>query len=277
MRQIMEINNVTLDSSRRPTISAGERVLAFMEVQNTFGKHSYYHAASRHIDELADVWVKEDGPYAATAKWTSNSGIIEGMNHIRKFYGDNLMEHLKNLLASTSKIIPEIKNVPENLGVGFGYEMNFLTTPVIEIADDGKTAKGIWYSPGVNIVGSVMEEGKTSMRGDWRMTKYGVDFVKEDGKWKIWHIRIYLDNTPPGWSYENGQAVNEPAGALGTGAPGISAPVGGIEEGHPSSAISDVSLKKNPDPYKSWNPIRAQRIEPKFPEPYYTFSETFSY
>ena len=273
----MKTNNEPLDSSGRPTISVGEHALAVIEVQNTFSKHSYYHACARHVDELADVWVKEDGPYSATARWTSNSGIIEGMTRIKKFYGDNLMEHLKNLLASASRIIPEIKNIPENLGIGFGHEMNFLTTPVIEIAGDGKTAKGIWYSPGVNLVGSVIEGGKTSMRGEWRMTKYGVDFMKEDGKWKIWHIRIYLDNAPPGWSYENGKAVNAPHDVEGAGAPAGGAHGGKTTAGHPSSATSSISLKANPDPYKPWSPTHAQKIDPRLPEPYYTFSETFSY
>jgi hypothetical protein len=272
----MKTKNEPLDSSGRPTISAGERALAMMEVQNTFSKHSYYHAASRHVDELADVWVKEDGPYAATASWTSAMGIIEGIAQIRRFYGDNLTEHLKMLLARTSKVIPEIKNVPENLGVGFGYEMNFLTTPVIEIAGDGKTAKGLWYSPGINTVGSVMEGGETSMRGEWRMTKYGVDFAREDDKWKIWHISICLDNTPPGWSYKNGQAVYEPAvDTVEVTHSGKAS--GGTAEGHPSSATSGISLKPNPDPYKTWSPVRVQNIKPRLPEPYYTFDETFSY
>jgi hypothetical protein len=198
------------------------------------------------------------------------------MSQIRKFYGDNLTEHLKMLLARTSKIIPEIKNVPENLGIGFNYEMNFLTTPVIEIAGDGKTAKGLWYSPGVNMVGSVMEEGKTSMRGEWRMTKYGVDFVKEDTGWKIWHISICLDNAPLGWSYKNEQAVYEPPEKTDSIAHDGSAH-SGKAEGHPSSATSGISLKPNPDPYKTWSPARAQKIKPRLPEPYYTFNETFSY
>jgi len=273
----MNDNNRTLDSLGRPTISAGERALAVIEVQNTFSKHSYYHACARHVEELADIWVKEDGPYAATAKWTSKMGIIEGIAQIRKFYGDNLTEHLKHLLASISKILPEVKNVPENLGVGFGYEMNFLTTPVIEIAGDGKTAKGLWYSPGVNLLGSIMEDGKTSMRGEWRMTKYGVDFVKEDGKWKIWHIKIFLDNAPPNWYYENGQAVYERAGTPREGAHACGTPGKDIKEGHPSSAISGISVKANPEPYRPWEPTRPYVIEPRLPEPYYTFSETFSY
>ncbi len=272
----MKTDNELVDSSGRPVISPGERALAVIEVQNSFSRHSYYHASCRHVDELADIWVKEDGPYAATARWRSNFGIIEGIVQIRTFYGDNLMEHLKSLLASISSIIPEVKNIPENLGVGFGYEMNCLTTPVIEIAGDGKTAKGLWYSPGVNIVGSVMKEGKTSMRGEWRMTKYGVDFAKEDNKWKIWHLFICLDNTPPNWSYENGKAVYEPSGVAGTGAPAAGTK-GGDEKGHPSNVARGISMKPNPDPYKAWDPARAPHIQPRLPEPYYTFSETFSY
>jgi len=272
----MKTNNNTSASSRRKTISAGDRALAILEVQNTFSKHSYYHAASRHLDELADIWVREDGPYAATARWTSNMGIIEGMTQIRKFYGDHLKEHLKNLLDSVSRIIPEIKNIPENLGVCFGYDMNSLTTPVIEIAGDGKTAKGLWYSPGINIIGAFTDDGKTSMRGEWRMTKYGVDFVKEDGKWKIWHIGIYFDNTPPGWSYENGQPVYKPVEVAGETAP--DAPQNGKPKRvHPSHALRGISLKPNPEPYKAWQPTRVPKMAPRLPEPYYTFTETFSY
>jgi hypothetical protein len=272
----MKINNEPLNLSGRPTISPGERALAILEVQNTFSKHVYYHAASRHVDELADIWVEEEGPHATTASWTSNSGIIEGMVQIRKFYGDNLTQHLKLLLTKTNKILPEVKNVPENLGVGFGYEMNFLTTPIIEIAGDGKTAKGLWYSPGVNTVGSIMEGGTTSMNGEWRMTKYGVDFIKEDGKWKIWHISICLDNPLPSWSYKNGQPVYESAAPTVAETHSSSAP-SGKAEGHPSSATSGISIKPNPDPYKTWSPVHAQKIKPRLPEPYYTFNETFSY
>jgi hypothetical protein len=305
----------TYDSSGRPTISPGERALAVTQVQNAFSRHAYYHAAGKHLDELADVWVKEDGPYAATVTWKNESGIIEGMDKLKKFYGESLRENQMQLLEQISKIVPEVKNVPENLGVGYEYSMHFQTTPVIEIAGDGKTAKGIWYSPGVHIGGSVLENGKTTMSGGWWMEKYGVDFVNEDGKWKIWHIGMYYDHTPPGWTYdENGQATyagseqgrrggapkamvttktdtqheaaapsvlaGAPGGAPGGGSGGGGAPgggSGGAPGGAPGGGSRGVTLKQNPDPYQAWSPLRATRIQPKFPEPYYTFSETFSY
>ena len=33
----------------------------------------------------------------------------------------------------------------------------------------------------------------------------------------------------------------------------------------------------NPDPYTGWTPTWVPRIQSNLPEPYYTFSETFSY
>lgn len=68
-----------------------------------------------------------------------------------------------------------------------------LTTPVIQVAGDGLTAKALWWSPGME-------------RGGWAYGKYGVDFVKEDGVWKIWHLkwfRIFI--TPYDQSYTESQ------------------------------------------------------------------------
>jgi hypothetical protein len=53
-----------------------------------------------------------------------------------------------------------------------------LTTPVIEVAGDCETARAVWLCPGL--------EGITPT---W--TKYGCDFKKQDGEWKIWHLHTY--------------------------------------------------------------------------------------
>ena len=82
-----------------------------------------------------------------------------------------------------------------------------------------------------------------------------MDFVKEDGKWKIWHIQMCYDNTPPGWGAER----RPPEG----------------EEGQMGFDLQ--MSRENPDPYKPWGPTTVPKIQPPFPEPYYTFDETFSY
>ena len=55
-----------------------------------------------------------------------------------------------------------------------------LATPVIEVAGDGQTAKGVWMSPGHEA--RVMGGKLTAI---WVWGTYGEDFIKEDGKWKI--------------------------------------------------------------------------------------------
>ncbi|MGC3981632.1 MAG: nuclear transport factor 2 family protein [Steroidobacteraceae bacterium] len=65
-----------------------------------------------------------------------------------------------------------------------------MSTPVIEIAGDGKTAKGVWDSFGPDVA-SIDEVG------NWLYVKKAVDFIKEDGVWKIWHMQDYpVFNTP---------------------------------------------------------------------------------
>lgn len=30
-----------------------------------------------------------------------------------------------------------------------------------------------------------------SFEGEWAWSKYGADFIKEDGEWKMWHMHLY--------------------------------------------------------------------------------------
>lgn len=63
-----------------------------------------------------------------------------------------------------------------------------ITTPVIEVAGDGKTAKGMWIGTGF-VAQKDQETGKPSCVWEW--DKYAVDFIKEAGQWKFWHFHIH--------------------------------------------------------------------------------------
>ena len=63
--------------------------------------------------------------------------------------------------------------------------LHVTTTAIIEVADDGQTAKCFWYSPGM-----IAESGQT---GNTIWEAYGVDFVKENGEWKMWHLHMFTD------------------------------------------------------------------------------------
>jgi len=282
------------DKKGRTEISAGEKALAMLEVQNAFSKHAFYHQAGKHCEEIADIWVAEDGPNAKTAVWTLSGNIMEGIAVIKDEYCTKHLDDQKKALTELSKIVPSIKDIPENIGAGSEYVMHTQETPVIEVAGDGKTAKGLWYSIGQSVRGTVDASGKTSVGTGWMWEKYGVDFIKENGKWKIWHLINLMDQGPVDASQAQGGGPGGAPGGAG-GAPGGQggAPSGaGGAPGDPSVAQgqggapggqggapggqSTKFKKKTPESFK-WSPTAVPVIDPPFPEPYYTFSETFSY
>lgn len=59
---------------------------------------------------------------------------------------------------------------------------HWLTTPMIVVAEDGQTARGVWHSPGSETVGEMCQ---------WALGRVAADFIKIDGQWKIWHYHYY--------------------------------------------------------------------------------------
>ncbi len=256
----------TQETEQPQTISSAERALAMLEVQNIFSKHAYYHQVGKHCEEIEDIWVAEDGPNAETARWTlSGRTLYKGIDKIKYEYCTRHLDDQKKTLEDLSKKVPSIRNIPDNIGAGSEYVMHTQETPVIEVAGDGKTAKGIWYSIGLAVRGSVDESGNTSVATGWMWEKYGVDFIREDGEWKIWHLINLMDQGPAESQGRDGHA-QAPGGP---GGPPPGGPGGGPgEQGDDEEQVTG---------HFSWSPTAVPRIDPPFPEPYYTFSETFSY
>jgi hypothetical protein len=284
----------------RKTISDSERALAMWQVQNVMSKHAYYHAAGMHLEELSNIWVDEKGPNADTATFASPGWIMHGIAGVKKFYGQGNQDNKAKELEALSKLYPEIKNIKENLGAGHEYAMHTNTTPVIEIAGDGKTAKGIWYSPGIGLSAHI-NGSEVSYGGTFFWEKYGADFLKENGEWKIWHCQMWYDWTPsfptsmtssigagPGGAPAAGQTQGSQQGGQTQGAPGgqggDQAGKGAVEAGEKVQGKAEPTTAKpgdmtaNPNNhYEPYNVKRVPTIAPRIPESYYTFSETFSY
>ena len=64
-----------------------------------------------------------------------------------------------------------------------------LCTPTIAVADDLQTARGVWFSPGAESHPGMGKDGKPEAQ--WCWSKYAVDFIQEDGQWKLWHTHFY--------------------------------------------------------------------------------------
>jgi hypothetical protein len=130
-----------------------------------------------------------------------------------------------------------------------------LATPIIVVADDGRTAKATFDSPGIETLSGVGH--KPDARWGW--CRYGVDFLRTPAGWKIWHLHVYgiiFSSADRTW-------VDSP----GFPPPPKATDVGG-EWPPPTRPQSDVWI---------YSGEGVPPLLPRPPVPYRTFSETFSY
>jgi hypothetical protein len=259
---------------------AGQYAQDRLDCQNLMSMHSWYHAAFANDIELDKIWAKK----AQDIVFAQNSGFWQGQDKVKAYYG----------VAAKDK----------SLAAGH-FQMHTITTGVIEVAQDRKTAKGIFYTPGM--VGAYNE-------GSWMWERYGVDFINEDGVWKIWHLHVYSDfsasfgkdlsagpagapggggaapggKTPTKTSGNAEKFGMESAGAgakggapAGGGAPGAApGQGGGGRQVAPGVWLSNEAMTPSYQAkvgYKELGKDTIQLLVPTPPVPYKTFSETFSY
>ncbi len=158
-----------------------------------------------------------------------------------------------------------LKNrLPEKLGgrseeelYGIGpFQVKPLTAPVIEVAEDGQTAKGLWFS-----LGCSAEVTSRGPEANWTWGYFAGDFVYEEDDWEIWHLQYLCDvDSLCGQSW--GREV---------------IPYPELPE---FAALKDFSYP----PYTVAENVRALysadrplTAAPRIPEPYDTFANTFSY
>ncbi|MBP2638409.1 MAG: hypothetical protein H6Q72_4316 [Firmicutes bacterium] len=220
------------------------------EIQKVMSKHAYYFSAGMHKEEIEELWAQK----TPGVTFAQNECEWEGLELVKECYVNVFERQRKRNLEMLCKIYPDIENVEENLGVGT-LTMHTLTTPVIEVAGDGKTAKGVWMSPG-----QMTELVKGKPMAMWMWEKYGVDFVKEDGMWKIWHFHVYTDFMTP---YEMSWVENS-MNSLGNKLFLDSPP----DVPQPTRQV---------DFYKEYSLRSVPQLVPKPPVPYENFDETFRY
>jgi hypothetical protein len=195
-------------------------------------------------------------------------------------------------------------------GQGGAMDFHILPTGVVEVAEDGLTAKGVWYSPGMIIQGS-----GSNISGTWIYETYAMDFVKEDGVWRIWHrtlstdgmwlptgswtdsfgsgpsgtdiarISAIMDSTKDGEYKDDvrqrdaqagGALVNGQGGASGSAQGGASGGQASGQGGAPGGMDSGSKDIKGVT-YRSWTATTVPQYKPIPPSPYKTFDMNYSY
>ena len=87
----------------------------------------------------------------------------------------------------------------QKIGGGEGcFIEHELTTPVVEVAEDGLTAKAMFISEGVLAIapGDWMETHEVS-KAVWQIGPWYMEFIRENGAWKIWHLTVYDEIDTP--------------------------------------------------------------------------------
>lgn len=208
-----------------------QRLLAIHEVQNLMTRYAQDNW-NEQFDDLME--------YIALDKPDVHINVpapLVGGDKIRKAYEDRMVKR------AAGKSTPGIMHVHPN------------SSPFIEVAGDLKTAKGVWDSFGPDI-------GSGDSPGNWVYSRYAVDFINDNGRWKIWHLQLYpVVGTPSDKSLTQGAKERAAQTAAANAAP-VMLPVG---DGKTIPLWRYNGGDQTPANY------------PKLPKPYQTFDPKDSY
>jgi hypothetical protein len=129
------------------------------EIRHLMSKYEIWHVPGKVTETWKLFTMKQPDVSAEIDDW----GVYVGPQSVRKLYEEGHVVPAKGTMHT-----------------------HHLDTYVIQVAKDRKTAKGIFFSPGHETW--VRADGKIAT---WVWGKYGNDFIKEDGEWKIWHLHWY--------------------------------------------------------------------------------------
>jgi hypothetical protein len=80
--------------------------MVWVSVQNVMSRHNYYQAFGNQLEELSNIWVKEDGENTETATITASEGVWEGMDVTKVYYGNPKTKDAKQPLKDMNKNEP---------------------------------------------------------------------------------------------------------------------------------------------------------------------------
>lgn len=185
-----------------------------------------------------------------------NDGYYKGRDAVKAYF-DAVVEATAKKSAFIRGLFPEKfegMSDAEIFGVGQLRAMP-ITTPVIEIAEDGATAKGIWHVQGSD--NDVTAAGPLSY---WTLGYLCIDFIKEGDDWKLWHVFFAEDiRCAMGDNWVSPQEHPTLAGY----------------EAIAEIVMPEYSVAKQA--FVAYSAEREFTPVPELPVPYVTFADTFSY
>lgn len=139
------------------------RVELYLEAQRIIGLYANYLAAGE-FDKIADLFAMDVPTLRAEMLW----GVYRGSEGIRRLCG-GLFPYLRS-------------REPDG-----AQSLQTMEVPIIKVAKDCKTVKGVWVCPGY--ITTVDDLGNA--RGYWSWQKCACDFIVTEQGLKMWHFHVY--------------------------------------------------------------------------------------
>ena len=222
------------------------------EIRNIMGRISHDYSVKQEASVYERYFAKREDVSLGL-----NDGFYDGADAVRGYYAA-LGEEIKLSSELIQKKFPgELgeKTAEEVYGVGMMTYLPF-ESQIIEIAGDGQTAKGLW-----NVRGSYCRLTGCGPIAYWTFGWAAVDFVLEEGEWKIWHMQLLYN-------------VDAQCGTPLTDEPKKYDP---IPEFAPMDEFKMPAPNKPAKLMEHYNTERPATKSPRAPEAYETFADTFSY
>lgn len=231
-----------------------KRLHAIQDVTNVISKMAYFQEAGMFQQRYECLARRDD-----TTVEIGCRGVFVGYESCRA----TMITHEENFVKAHSegvrKTYPERVREMENDHSGM-IESSVTGTPVIEVAADAKTARGQWMS----MMLMAKSRGAEPESG-FVWWKTAADFIFEDGRWWVWHLR--MDPVITGQMFDfaaNSVKMPEP---VKPGSPWVNLHNAGASAEWP---VPDMPVTEM---YYTYRPWTTAKNYPTPPEPYETFDE----
>jgi hypothetical protein len=223
------------------------------EIKNLMGKYSNCLILNREAEMFDLFWSRQKDDVCLGF----NDGFHLGASAIKGYY--SARHERAALVASLLKRrFPERlqdKSKAELFGMGT-FQVKPLSCPVIEVAGDFLSAKGLWFS-----LGACAEAHSYGPSSNWTWGFCAADFTRENGAWRLWHLQCLNDVDS-----RCGASWAEPMQELPE-----------LPEFAELKSFAMPAPNAKAQLRRLYSPDRPLMPPPRLPEAYDTFSETFSY
>ncbi len=221
-------------------------------IKNLMGKYANLVLLNREGEIYSRFWAAAEDVCLGF-----NDGYYVGRDAVSGYYRAVVERNMLVAKTLQARFPEQLGNQSDEELYGVGpFKVQPLYNPVIEVAEDGQTAKGLWSCQGAH-----NEVGTAGPVANWTWGYFAVDFLREEDGWKIWHM-LYVNDV----DCICGQSWGKPAQPY----PDLPEFAALGEFQYPVYTVARTVRAL-------YTPERPVTLTPEIPVPYTTFADTFSY